>query len=411
MHRIIGFIITAVLAIFCASTGHVWAECGQVYVFKPKVNMRGGPGSDHSVTASLKQNTSLDCLEIRDEWARVANPIGQVGWVRSDLLSAIVIRIHKNERQLLVTVGNETVLTLSVTPGKKGLGAGRYFAHAEAGKLILSWPSLHDLRSFLLAGKMSYSSYQKAILKGSHPVGESLAICSSKAAGSSCGAVLLPGDFTRLVAEIPQGVRVEIYASNDEDRDLNRLDEFSRRIFLGAQAQLKYSAAGLSPTNRVPVIPYPGGDIQPDFAASSDIVIRSVRHAGVDLQALVHEDILLNPGAYSGLKLGDDSSGFHRLVPVLVTYLKRHALSLSTDVQDDLFSFEPGDIVAFASGGAGNAQPDHVGIVDETYNGAGYPLVITVWDMGQSTSSIDLLGREDPKVVGHFRMSHIFDYQ
>jgi hypothetical protein len=39
------------------------------------------------------------------------------------------------------------------------------------------------------------------------------------------------------------------------------------------------------------VIPYPNGDVPEETGACTDVVIRSFRAAGVDLQKEVHEDI------------------------------------------------------------------------------------------------------------------------
>jgi len=38
-------------------------------------------------------------------------------------------------------------------------------------------------------------------------------------------------------------------------------------------------------------IPYPNGDVASDRGACTDVVIRALRHAGYDLQKLIHEDI------------------------------------------------------------------------------------------------------------------------
>lgn len=388
------------------------ANCGPAYVLVPRANLRAGPGPDHDLIDSVDQNVSLDCLANRDGWMQVAIVGGQTGWIRADLVSQTVIRIHKNEQTLLVTHSGNVVLTLPVAPGAKGLGAGRYFASPEGKQLALSWPNRHDLRAYLLAGAITYPAYSKAVVHGAESMGgNGLAICPGPTGGDSCGALLSPGDFGRLLAEVPGGARLEIYANHDEDRDINRPDELSRRIHMGAVAQLSRPAAGLSPGGRPPNLAYPGGDIQPDFATSTDIVIRAVRRAGIDLQALVHEDMLRHPTRYVGLDMGEEGSGSHRLVPVLSAFLAQNALSLPTDVHADPFGFEAGDIVVFATGVAGDGVPDRVGLVGDTFNRAGYPLIITVWDMGQSTNRMDLLGRESLKVVGHFRMTHLYDYQ
>ena len=54
---------------------------------------------------------------------------------------------------------------------------------------------------------------------------------------------------------------------------------------------------------------------------------------------------------------------------------------------------------------------DHIGIVDDSKDEGGFPRVINIWTTGMRTSSMDLLGGAYPRVVGHFRAGHPFDYQ
>ncbi|MDC0335330.1 DUF1287 domain-containing protein [Pseudodesulfovibrio sp.] len=411
------FATCSILILVLTATSMAWAgrgvcDDGQTYVLKLSVNLRAGPGADTEALGSLMRNVSLACLGDDGDWNKVSTIGGLVGWVRADLLSNTSIRIHKNERTLVVTQDGTQVLSLPVNPGAKGLSDGRYFGVPADKRLVLSWPNRQDMRDFLLTGQMAYGTYRKILIEGEQAVGGSgLALCAGPQGGDACGAFLSPGDFVRLVALVPNGARVEIYNSAAADREINRSDELSRRIHLGALEQLKCPAAGLSPESKVPSLAYPGGDIQPDFAASTDIVTRAARRAGLDLQALVHEDTVRHPQRYAALGRSKDGSDAHRHVPTLTVFLKHNALSLAADVHQDPYGFEPGDIVVFSTGLTGEGEPDRVGIVDDTFNAAGFPKVITVWDMGQSTDRLDVLGRDNPKVVGHFRMSHLFDYQ
>lgn len=45
-------------------------------------------------------------------------------------------------------------------------------------------------------------------------------------------------------------------------------------------------------------IPYPGGDVPADTGVCTDVVIRSYRAMGIDLQKEVHEDIVRNLAVY-----------------------------------------------------------------------------------------------------------------
>jgi dCTP deaminase len=78
---------------------------------------------------------------------------------------------------------------------------------------------------------------------------------------------------------------------------------------------------------------YPGGDVAPDRGVCTDVVVRSLRATGLDLQQAVHEDIRAHFSAYPplwGLRRPDRNID-HRRVPNLETWMRRagHALSAS----------------------------------------------------------------------------------
>ena len=77
------------------------------------------------------------------------------------------------------------------------------------------------------------------------------------------------------------------------------------------------------------VLTYPMGDVADDRGVCTDTVIRAFRHAGVDLQVKVHEDMVANFGVYPkmwGLKKPDRNID-HRRVPNLETYFRRKAVA------------------------------------------------------------------------------------
>ena len=92
-------------------------------------------------------------------------------------------------------------------------------------------------------------------------------------------------------------------------------------------------------------IPYPMGDLPPDRGACTDVVIRAYRKLGIDLQQLVHIDMLENFALYPsrwGLKQ-PDSNIDHRRVPNLMVYLARFGTRLP--VTKDADDFKPGDLI------------------------------------------------------------------
>jgi len=142
-------------------------------------------------------------------------------------------------------------------------------------------------------------------------------------------------------------------------------------------------------------MPYPNGDVPDSIGVCTDVIIRAYRHVGIDLQRLVHEDIVNSPRSYGITRA--DANIDHRRVPNLMRFFKRQgtALALSESAAD----YRAGDIVAW------QLAPGltHVGIVvwkpDST---AKTPLV--VHNIGRNMRGPDL---EDClfnwPVIGHYR--------
>lgn len=141
---------------------------------------------------------------------------------------------------------------------------------------------------------------------------------------------------------------------------------------------------------------YPMGDIASDRGACTDVVVRSLRAVGIDLQQLVHEDLEADRCAY-GVMLADPNID-HRRLRTMFTFLRRNALSLSEDPRDKA-SFRPGDIVFMSWKWPRSAQPEHVAIVSDRVGARGLPMLIE--NGGPRPVESDSLGRG--KIVGHFR--------
>lgn len=108
------------------------------------------------------------------------------------------------------------------------------------------------------------------------------------------------------------------------------------------------------------VIPYPGGDVPADTGVCTDVVIRSYRQLGIDLQRLVHEDMRAHFSRYPrlwGLKKPDPNID-HRRVPNLQTFFTRHGTSFKPS--DRAADYLPGDLVAWDLNGRGLW---HIGVV------------------------------------------------
>jgi uncharacterized protein len=143
-------------------------------------------------------------------------------------------------------------------------------------------------------------------------------------------------------------------------------------------------------------IDYPGGDVPKRFGVCTDVIIRSYRALGVDLQQLVHQDMRDNFSIYPniwGLKKPDTNID-HRRVPNLEVFFQRHgkALVISQNPAD----YQPGDIVSWR---LANNLP-HIGIVGAQLSADGKrPLIIH--NIGWGPKQEDFLF--GAKIVGHYR--------
>ncbi len=166
-----------------------------------------------------------------------------------------------------------------------------------------------------------------------------------------------------------------------------------------ARARLEVSRAVVYDSAWVQ-LPYPGGDPAADKGVCTDVVIRSMRTVGVDLQRLVHEDIARRPEAYPSVKRADPSIDHRRVTPMLA-YLRAHAKALpKTTGADDVATWQPGDVVVWSFRACPACNPAHVGIVSDRRGDRGLPLVIH--NLGPAPTEDDRL--DAWTILGHFRI-------
>jgi hypothetical protein len=131
-------------------------------------------------------------------------------------------------------------------------------------------------------------------------------------------------------------------------------------------------------------LPYPGGDMPTDEGVCSDVVVRALRNAGIDLQQAIFEDAGRAPGAYPAIARRNPSID-HRRVRNLQPYFERHFRKVALD---DLL---PGDVVLLDTFPLRRGI-EHIGIVSDRVGRSGRPLIINAWTEGYRTSEMDLLG-------------------
>ncbi len=145
-------------------------------------------------------------------------------------------------------------------------------------------------------------------------------------------------------------------------------------------------------------IAYPNGDVPANVGVCTDVIIRSYRKLGVDLQVLVHEDMVKNFRLYPSKRLwglkSTDRNIDHRRVPNLQVFFSRHGKVLP--VTDQVQDYAPGDIVTWMLPG----NLPHIGIVtDKTSRGTGNPFI--VHNIGAGPKLEDMIFSY--KITGHYR--------
>jgi len=152
-------------------------------------------------------------------------------------------------------------------------------------------------------------------------------------------------------------------------------------------------------------IPYPNGDVPSYFGVCTDVIIRSYRKVGIDLQKNVHEDIVNNFNRYPSKRIWGltkpDKNIDHRRVPILQVFFKRHGVSL--EVKRDAKGYKPGDIVTWMLPG----NLPHIGIVvDEKSQDGKRPLI--AHNIGLGPRINDMLF--DYPITGHYRYDGVTKY-
>jgi uncharacterized protein YijF (DUF1287 family) len=136
---------------------------------------------------------------------------------------------------------------------------------------------------------------------------------------------------------------------------------------------------------------YPMGDVPREMGVCTDVIVRALRNAGLDLQKEVHEDIGRAPRAYPMVTGKGSASIDHRRVKTILPWFKRNMDSRSPRLDDPADPLRPGDIV-FMDTFPSKPGPDHIGIVSDRIGEDGLPVVINNWTNGTTTAEMDLLG-------------------
>lgn len=169
--------------------------------------------------------------------------------------------------------------------------------------------------------------------------------------------------------------------------------DFSRKLSQAAVERTKHEVRYDGSYRK---ISYPNGDVPKHLGVCTDLVVRSYRKLGVDLQKDLHEDMTENFNSYPkiwGLSKPDPNID-HRRVPNLQTLFRRKGSVLP--ITEHPADFVAGDIVTWMLPG----NLPHIGIIILTRTGNDRrPLV--VHNIGLGPVIEDMLF--DFQITGHYR--------
>jgi len=145
-------------------------------------------------------------------------------------------------------------------------------------------------------------------------------------------------------------------------------------------------------------IKYPNGDIPANKGVCTDVIIRTYRKLGVDLQKEVHEDMVANFTLYHNLKRWGmsktDRNIDHRRVPNLEVFFERKGTKLP--VTQNPADYKTGELVTWMI----NGKLPHIGIITNKKTKDGKRNLI-VHNVGGGQVLEDCLFAY--KITGHFK--------
>jgi uncharacterized protein len=141
-------------------------------------------------------------------------------------------------------------------------------------------------------------------------------------------------------------------------------------------------------------IAFPGGDVPIERGVCTDVIVRAYRHADLDLQLLVNEDMRSSFASYPrlwGLSRPDPNID-HRRVPNLARFFTRHGQRLPVSQRAE--DYRPGDMVTWRL----PTGVPHIGLVADRRVEA-RPLIIH--NIGAGARVEDVLFSYE--ITGHYR--------
>jgi uncharacterized protein YijF (DUF1287 family) len=280
-------------------------------------------------------------------------------------------------------------------------------AHYGARSLRISYPGLADARAGLASKLIDQATFERirdALSKGQMPpqttaLGGSIRIHGGGAATDwtlGCVALRDP-DVIELSDRVQVGTPVVVSADKTpDDTDGDGIPDILDTL-LGA---LKAAANGAKYDGRYFAVKYPGGDVPAEFGVCTDVIIRAMRNAGIDLQKEIVRHIRDNRRLYPWVTKPDTNIDHRRVRNMIVYFLATYRLLDKGYTTANRDTYLPGDVIFMDT--LPKAGPDHVGVISEERDAAGNPLVINNWTDGYTTRKMPLLPAIP--VTHHFRL-------
>ncbi len=196
---------------------------------------------------------------------------------------------------------------------------------------------------------------------------------------------LRPGDHAELAKLLVAERVTDGVAAKDHDHDHDGIPD-SLDVLIGAKKTVINADAYTEGWTDIPK--YPNGDVPRNQGVCTDVIIRAVRNAGIDIQKELHEDILRARGVYP--KSSGNWQIDQRRVLTLLPYFRRHWQQHTAKLDDANDPLRPGDVI-FMDTFPKKDGPDHIGIISDTIGKDGLPMVVNNWDDGYHTQEMDLL--------------------
>ncbi|PWQ94405.1 DUF1287 domain-containing protein [Leucothrix pacifica] len=183
------------------------------------------------------------------------------------------------------------------------------------------------------------------------------------------------------------------------ERLIQNLDLDNSFGYALSSAAIERTTQGVRYDGKYIKIAYPWGDVPASIGVCTDVVIRSYRSLGIDLQSEVYNDISKDFYAYPsfaewGLKQPDPNID-HRRVYNLQAFFTRHKAELPRSL--DPLDYKPGDLVTWMVG----PNFPHIGVVVNIPSASDPNRFMISHNIGEGPKIEDILFRFP--ITGHYR--------